>query len=108
MAAASAAALLPSTTIVAPLVEAMSTLKDDGAVPAAIGALATHHDAAAFDALADFVRDDTQENDLRGVAIRALAASDRARAVEFLKRESAVFDVEVRVYSDEILAAVGR
>jgi HEAT repeat protein len=107
-AAAAAAVVLPTATMLPPLVEAMTTLTDDDAVPAALGALGSHHDAASFDALADFVRDDTQTNDLRGVAIRALAASDRARAVDFLKRESAIFDVEVRVYSDEILAAAGR
>jgi len=107
-AAATAAEVLPTETMLAPLAEALSTLKDDDAVPAALGALGAHHDAAAFDAIADFVGDDTQTNDLRGVAIRALAASDPARAVQFLKRESAIFDVEVRVYSDEILAAAGR
>jgi HEAT repeat protein len=103
--AATAAACLPSETMIPALSEALATLKDDDTVPAAIAALATHHDAAAFDALLEFVRDDTQTNDLRGTAIRALAAVDRPRAVDVLKRESAILDMEVRVYSDEVLAA---
>jgi HEAT repeat protein len=99
------AAILPGAIAIGPLKQALYAFKDDDAVPAAIRALSEHHEPAAYDALQEFVLDDTQPAGLRGAAARGMAAIDRGRTEEFLKRESAVFDSELRVDCDQILAS---
>ena len=106
-AAAKAARALGRAAIV-PLAEALRRFRDDDTVPAAIASLAAIREPAAFDALHEFALDDTQTSDERGAAVRGLDAIDHDLALTVLKREAAIFDMDLRVYCDEILATETR
>jgi len=102
--AAEEAARVKCADAVAALAKASREFDEDVAT-AAVESLAKRREPAAFDALLDAVRDDSHSAHVRGAAARLAAALDRDRTVAMLKNESAIFDLETRVYCDEILRA---
>ena len=89
---------------VGPLRDALGKIPEDDANPLMIASLVAIGGKAAFDCLLEFVLDDSQTSDDRGTAVRGLDAIDHDRAIVTLKREAAIFDIDLRVYCNEILA----